>query len=662
MPAVVVPVALFAMVAGASFVAMRSYRAAGVQPSFYQSNFEAAVLMACGRGFGAASPAPEALRAFLDVTRDRLDCSELPASMSVTPLTSAAHASWYYLYGAAAGVWRVTGVSWRALDALVAALSGTVALALYGLMRLAAPVWLSAAIALVLAMSPSNLRALLSLRDYSKAPFVLSAILILAVLVMRPLSRTRTLILAGVYGAVVGLGYGFRGDLAIMVPFGLIVVAAFLPPLQRGTLVRNAQAIGVLLFAFALAAFPVLSGLKYGGCQFHFALLGLTTPLTSEMRLTPPLYRFGDHLLDAYVDIKVGDYAARVLHQPAPNLCSADYDTASGQLYRQLAMTFPADLAVRAYSSVLMILRVGLQVPEMMQPVPPFPDRPWIAGIYRVMSRLTSLIAPAGPLLTLAAIGVAFAAAPRLGLALAFFVLFLTGYPAIQFEERHWFHLRFIPWWSALVVASAAWWWRTHGMPRGLMIRAAGAVVGLLIVMGAALGIIRLIQERAVKSLAATYLAAATEPLATAADETGLVRVQWQPSDYGTPPGHRGADLLAVTLDRAGCAAASPAVLRVKYDADGAGHDLSGDIDVSFAAGDAPTRVFIPVFWLATETQTQLRFAGVQVPGASAGCVGAVARVTGLANLPLWLQMQLPADWEAQPLYQSMRLPRLLNR
>src|SRR5882672_10506233 len=110
---------LFAASFVVSYVAMRVYRAAGIQPFFYQQNFEPAVMMACGRGFGVSSPTPRALVDFLQVRRNDFDCGLLPASTRSLPPTMAANANWYYLYGTAAAVWRVTGVSWTALDILV---------------------------------------------------------------------------------------------------------------------------------------------------------------------------------------------------------------------------------------------------------------------------------------------------------------------------------------------------------------------------------------------------------------------------------------------------------------------------------------------------------------------------------------------------------------
>ena len=169
-----------------SQLAMQGFRAAGARPFFYQSNFEPAVMMACGRGFVTSPTRPLALTEFLNVQRNDFDCAQLPAAMTELPVTSAANANWYYLYGTAAAVWKFTGVSWTALDRVGSAMSATGAVFLYGLFRLISGAGLAAAIALVLTLSPANLTHLLSLRDYSKAPFVLGGVLILGALVLRP--------------------------------------------------------------------------------------------------------------------------------------------------------------------------------------------------------------------------------------------------------------------------------------------------------------------------------------------------------------------------------------------------------------------------------------------------------------------------------------------
>ena len=64
-----------------------------------------------------------------------------------------------YLYGTVALIWKVTGLSWPALDGLAAALGAFELLALYGLFRLIAPRVLSIACALIVLLAPYNLRS-----------------------------------------------------------------------------------------------------------------------------------------------------------------------------------------------------------------------------------------------------------------------------------------------------------------------------------------------------------------------------------------------------------------------------------------------------------------------------------------------------------------------
>ena len=611
----VVIVALFAASFGVSYMAMRAYRAAGVEPLFYQTNFGPAVMTACGRGFGVALSNPPALQDFLQVKRDDFDCSLLPAALQLVPLTSAANANWYYLYGTAAVIWRVTGVSWRALDILVAAFGGAVTLLLYGLFRLVTVRGAAAPLSLLLTVSPANLMRLLSLRDYSKAPFVLAAILILAVMVLRPMRRAGTLWMAALYGAVVGLGYGFRSDLAVMVPFGACVVLLLLPGSLRANAVRNALATSVLLAGFFVAAWPVISGLELGGCQYHFALLGLTTPNTRAMNLAPPLYRFGDYALDIFGSLKVGDYASRVMHQRVPDMCGAQFDVASGHLYMQMVRMFPADFVVRAYGSVLMILRLGFLMPVAMPPWVPFPSSAAMASLYRMLEAMTTPLAPWGLFVTLAAIAAAWAVSARLGVALTVFVLFLTGYPAIRFEERHWLHLRFIPWWAVAMVVGQILQRGVRGWGRPALMRAAIGVAGLLAVLAASLTVLRVVQARSVRRLIVQYLAAPTEEIPVERQDGSMLPVRWQPRDYGRAPEHQGSDLVVVTLDASHCAGTGPVTLMVRYDIDtrDGGHDLSTSFVLARPeVGAEPTRVFVPVFWAGFQDETILRFSGKQ--------------------------------------------------
>src|SRR5689334_15019604 len=109
-----VAAAIFALSAiwGSAFVGR--YVRRGGHPFFYQTYFEPAVMLACGRGFLVAQPQPAAVRAFLFQQTDRLSCAELPADLN--PGTAGLYQRpWRYLMTAVAIVWKVRGISWSGL-------------------------------------------------------------------------------------------------------------------------------------------------------------------------------------------------------------------------------------------------------------------------------------------------------------------------------------------------------------------------------------------------------------------------------------------------------------------------------------------------------------------------------------------------------------------
>ncbi len=231
--------------------------------------------------------------------------------------------------------------------------------------------------------------------------------------------------------------------------------------------------------------------------------------MTDYMNVQSPMYAFGNHFLDTFVDLKAGDYANRVMGIEPPILCAPAYDEATGDLFFRIARTFPADIVTHAYGSVLTILRAGLPAGPLERVVGGIPGAFLLA---RPLDRLLTVVAPIVPLAAVGAVAVAWNLAPRLGIALTVFLLFLTGYPAIEFESRHWFHLRFLSLWM-VVVLWAAWRhgrgkWTAAALRRGLV--PVAATIGL---MALALWTLRILQRPALDQLVDSYLAAPVEPL-----------------------------------------------------------------------------------------------------------------------------------------------------
>lgn len=617
--------ALAVLVAGMAIAkaATMQLRSMGWQPSFYQETFAPAVMMACGRGYAGtpAAVAPGPLSDFLRLRRPALTCGDLPSDLAVVPIPDG---SWYYLHGSAGLLWRVAGISWPVLDNLAAVLGGITSVSVYGLFRLVSVSWLAAALALVFTITPRHLEHILHLRDYSKGPFALSALLLLAILMVCRTSVAVTFALAAAFGAVVGLGYGFRTDLLVMVPLGVVCAGLLLPGSLRSHLRRNAAAAVILLASFAAAAAPVIARSPTTGCAPNFVLLGLTTPLGQNLGIVPGSYAWGRTFSDTFVDLKVGDYAHREFAAAAPLLCEPAYEQIAGRLLSEVMWTFPADFVTRAYASARIILNSMPAVGDL------------------------------GAAISVLAIAAVFGLSIRLGLALAFCVLLLCGYPAIEFQARHWFHLRFIPWWAALMVIGEIV--RRHAWTPARLRQAALSVGVLLGAMALALVGLRQLQARQVEALAMRYDAAAREPIAVARREPSAVDVAWHPDDYGAPPHHRSSDLLKVTLDPRACADDADLQLRARYVADVPSHDQTSTLTVRrLPGGLLPAHLYVPVFSLGLDQTVYLHFTGFDVLGGPAACVSGVSRVTE-PSLPLWVELHGPPV--VAP-YQTLNGPRL---
>lgn len=636
------------------FAAVKSYRSQGQQPRFYQENFGPAVMMACGYGFTAPplQGSPPSLSDFLLLRASQFRCEDFPSTLKPEQVTW--NGTWYYLYGTVAVIWKVTGVSWPALDGLAAALGALELLAFYGLFRLVATRRVAVVCALLMLVAPYNLAQLMMLRDFSKAPFVLGSVFMLGWLILRPAGSRSTIGLAAVFGALVGFGYGFRSDLIVMVPFGLIVIALFLPGRLRMMWRRNLAAAAAALAAFLIVGSPPLQGQRTGGCQFHYALLGLTSPLMDQLNVLSPMYAFGNHFLDTFVDLKVGDYSNRVLSVEPPNLCAPEYDRASGDLFMRIATTFPADIVTHAYGSVLSILRSALPIGFAERMVGRIPRADLVARPIDVLLNVAGMLMPA---LALVAVAVAWSVAPRLGIALTAFILFLTGYPAIEFEARHWFHLRFIPLWAGLAVW-AAWRNKADQWTRAAVTRGMVPVLATLLLMAIAVWTIRAFQRPRVDELIDSYLSAPVDSLQTSAVADRL-SVHWTPATFGKPGSLRASDMLVVTVAPEGCGSEGAVDMVIRYDAPLISHNLTSPLKVQ-RASTGPTEIFFPVFALNEFDRTLLRFSGLEVQGRSVDCIMRVARFTD-RSLPLWMQIQVPADWRDRPYYQTLRYPRILR-
>jgi hypothetical protein len=626
-----------ALLAGSGVWATRfwnTWTARGGTPEFYQIYFEPAVMIACGKGFVISEHQPKALEDFLWRRRDNLSCADLPADLTLGT-KGIYQGAWVYLEYTVGWAWRVLGISWSGMGPLFGLLFGLVVALAYAISRLAMSPLFALVPAIGLAVSSAHLVNLPHLRDYAKAPFTLALVFILGLLVTRPMRDRTVVLLAVAYGGVLGIGYGFRTDFLTSVPLIVIVLFLFLD----GGLTRRlpVKAIASVLFfaAFIAVSWPVLASVyTRGGCQWHVALLGLQSPHDQNLRLKTAPYDFGYVYGDSYVVETVSGYAQRTQGIPPPLVyCSHEYDVQSGRYLEEIASTFPADMTVRAYASLFQIVELPFE-----QWTGPIPD--WAAILYKVRAKFLrprARLGAAAILITLVIVG---GASLRLGLFLLFFLAYVGGYPAIQFQGRHYFHLEFITWVaiafvaSQTVIALRSW---TAGIPDLKTSARAGARGAALVVAGGAVLAVVLVaargyQESRARSLFNGYIAA---PKVRMADAVGSLRDvasgQWP-------------QYLEVDLNAAACRPGQTVTFR--YDSAIATEDFTRTITIAPSAGTAgPTRIFLPVFE---------RFARIDIDDPRPGCLTGSYRFPDLERLRLLLGATLPPTWESEPLYQRL--------
>lgn len=612
-----------------------AWTANGGQPVFYQGYFEPAVMVACGKGFVVTqSVRPAALDDFLRLKRDSITCADLPADLQVGR-TGLYQGAWVYLQTTVGWAWWLLGISWSGMGPLFGMLFGVVIALAYGICRLGMGRPVAVVCALGLATSYIHLTNLPHLRDYAKAPFTLALVFILGVLVTRPVRRNLLLALAVAYGAVLGIGYGFRTDFLVNVPVFVLAVFAFVDGGLTRNLVLKASAAAVFFATFMLVSWPATSTVyQQGGCQWHVSLLGLQAPFDDALHVARAPYDFGYAYSDGYIAQTVNGYAARMDPSSATiPFCSHEYDVQSGRLLRAIVFAFPADLITRAYGSVLQVAEL-----PFLSWASPMPG--WATGLYETREAVLRPRIGWGVYLGAASLVLVSLTSVRLGLFLLFFVAYFGGYPAIQFQERHHFHLEFITWWAAGFVvhqAIAKTWLLRQSLPAFApaarsVARAAAFSALTAAVIVVSLVIARQYQHGQVVALLGLYVEAPRTPLEVPGGALpGISPREWP-------------QLLEVDLDQARCGR-NPSVT-FRYAAGVLNSDLSRTVTIDrLTRVSGVTRIFQPVFE---------NYQGLEVSDSREGCFAGAFHVRAPAPLPVLLGATLPPGWQSAPLYQRL--------
>ncbi|HOC70104.1 MAG TPA: tetratricopeptide repeat protein [Candidatus Hydrogenedentes bacterium] len=464
------------------------------------------VMLALGHGFIEPDLLEyPALRAFLRAETEALPPDAVPAQVRENPSSVASYHR--YLVYTVALFWRLLGISWTSLEPLLALLFAWSGVAVYGIMRLGMRRALAVVITLAFMVSPAMLGTLTELRDFSKAPFILSVLLALGWLI-RYKAGFRTLMLAAVFlGLAVGTGMGFRQDVFVFLPLSLAVlfVAAF--RVDRQPRLPRLLSLPLCLLCFYSAAWPMLGRMEGAAHPDHHLVQGFSTKRLDNLGILPASYRPVASGSDCYVFSMLQDHMRRVCGEEAGHFArnTAGSDQAGRRWLLDAVTLFPADLAARGYAAVWRNLRYAdAYPPTFLEPTP------WHHALYAVHRGIAAHLHRFGIVYGLAALCIIAGYHPALGLGAYLFVLYVLGYIALQCEYRHAFHLAFFPFWIVgfLVerTVSAVGYIRKHGLPernwgRRVCLRISFVLACCLLMLAPPLAALRLYQSARLRPL-----------------------------------------------------------------------------------------------------------------------------------------------------------------
>jgi hypothetical protein len=651
---IVVPILIFIVTTWAIFSHLG--RHAG---HFYQKVFGPAISLACtGRfeDFAGSTEPFKIVNDFLAVKSSAFNCADLPpAPIGRTPIIEILPQQTLYLLFTAGVIWSVTGVSWAAMNYLAATLAGAFALSVYGLSRLLVPLPWAVAVTAFAATARLHLNMIPDIRDYSKAPFILGMIFFSGLLLKDPPDTKRALWLSIAAGAVSGVGFGFRTDLLLALPFFLIVLLIFLIRSRFQKLLLTGLCAIAFLLCFALVSAPILLSLQGGGTTGHVALLGLTTPFNQPLGVTDQIYDIGDQYLDQDIFQFVQQYAAMNFHgagaPPKFFPLQPEYFQYAILSLLDFARNFPADIMTRALAAIVSVLNLHV-----------------------------------GLVIFALALALLLIEKPTMSVFFLAYVFYFGGSFALQFDRRHSFYLDFVGWLCAAVVAHwicrlvAHNWTPVMSSPsatRGRLIgailiaqarplaKASAIVLSLTAILGIVLIGLRTYQQAHATQLFGRYLAA--ERLPVEFEETRSHTIAFL-KPIGPLPTMNGSTVAAdnttfasfyfvIELDAQPCDVPEFEVT-IAYKKSPPFVDFSRTVRVGLKRDGGRSYILFPASDCAAWECGLAHFDGLSIPANARACLVKLEAIKFPQTLPLPLWVRLTP--ETSRLYQIFREPQLM--
>jgi hypothetical protein len=643
----------------ASFAALSAFIEYG-STQFYQKFAYESVIWACGHGMARLNEMPQELAAFLLGAASSFDCSTLPTSGFLEAGRFAALQP--YFTWITALLWRVFGVSQMAIAPLVVALSALYGVGVYALSRLFLPRGMALLAAALLAVSPAATEMALSLRDYSKAPFFVLALLFIT-LALRGATTSARMVSATLAGTTAGIGYGFRLDLIVLLPIGIVALLVGQARCWRKPWRLIAPA-GTFMATMLVTAGPVLVSHDLGSNGGTLAMQGASETMRSALGLSSASYSLAWTYSD---ELTLSEVAAaerptistwdetEMAHRPGYDLSGA-ITCSSGYLYGWAPM-FAGDFITQGLKAAGWV--VGFPAAYVRSAMPAR------TAVSKLMVPLYRLVGKAG-LPILCALGFLVLLFRRFREnqpeAFALLVLFglISGYTGIQFSMRHIFHLEFV-WIIAMLslpvlVRDAARATPNHALRSwrpfaawvlAIGIATSGALIGFRHLQTSWLGseVNRLVtgQNEPLSVVNAgqadgSVLISVPAPLqvtdiVNSADDSmttaiSLIGLQWDV--------RAAVDRLYITIGGSQCPKTAFALsLRYTHD-DDVWQTLDSIMNVASTSEPGGYELLVPAFYRPTQS-----FSGLALPNTHARCDVSVKRLLAESRLPRVLSAQL---------------------
>jgi hypothetical protein len=645
---------------------------------FYQFYMPESIYSACGHGFVRPAKIPQPVLDFLLVKTTTFDCALIGAPSVAEPLGVFTRVHLYLAFVVAA-LWRMFSIDYRSLWPLVALLSGTYACGCFVFLRLFFGRLPALAGGLVLTFSPIALSMTLLLRDYSKAPFFIWS-MVLLVLTIRARTVSATALWAVLAGGIVGLGYGFRSDIIIVLPIGMMFLGT---GIRRGAWSLRVSAVAAFTAATLIVASPMLMSGNTGG--FGSVLMeGLSEPFRINLGLGEAPYSLGQRYSD---ELTLSSIAADMRAK------DPTWDSREGVLGQSMSQAvshsgpyvlnwlglFSGDVATQTIKSAAWIIglpayiapgRIGLDPTMSARGGPPATQ--YAIWLYDDLG--TSWF----PAVCMIGLAIFFwgAASTRPREALALLLMFgaLLCYPVVQFSIRHVFHLEFI--WIVAVLSLIVLPFRLatsqrvllwQGMPRFIVWSLAVAIL-----VGGTRAVLVAYQERSLRDAFNALLAQPREritmsqpvvPASGAAVFSVPVPDKYRelidgPADSMTANSiltgvqwkvRAAADRLLLTVGGPGCDTEN-LVLSFRYaKREHVWQPFDHEIPVHLSPGGIPSAtVLVSAFYRPSQY-----LSSIQVPKKDAPCIEKIERLAGPTSLPSILTAVFAPGWQDGSLHRG---------